>query len=508
MRTIQKRIDVVPNSIPAIINVNQYDSDFSMQFTLYSSNGSLTIPSGTTASIRGTKADGNGYSANATSVNPSTGLVVIAGSQQMTAAAGRNEFELVLEYNNKELSTANFILQVERAAMDAGTITSDSVLRELNAIIAGAETATQAAEDAEDAADRAEAAAQTLEIDDTLTQTGQAADAKKVGDEIANIKDDLSDMQEEIDSFGGISDDVKTALLDVVSHIALWTDGNGQEYYNVLYSALYGLPLNYPNLNTGNITENCYYDNSGEIVTNSYGNYINDKYFELEPNETYIWVRGFDGNVQKNGQGNLIGGMHVYRVCYYDSNKDFIERAVPYFSTEFGVVENRYYTLNPPQNAKYFRVSWGNAPMGNIYREVPDNLYAVTMVLANLDDSNIPINTTLVNGFSILRNGVDITHEAAYGRDDMAVPEWTISDYTYWIRNVFPVLFGGSPETGEQNPDTTTRIQNRWAFLAKSGDVIRFNNVKAGVRAERISDGHLQYTTAWITDNSDFVIGA
>ena len=46
------------------------------------------------------------------------------------------------------------------------------------------------AEEAEESAERAEAAAETFETDDTLTQQGQAADAKKTGDEISDLKRD------------------------------------------------------------------------------------------------------------------------------------------------------------------------------------------------------------------------------------------------------------------------------------------------------------------------------
>lgn len=44
-------------------------------------------------------------------------------------------------------------------------------------------------------AERAEAAAQTLVIDTTLTQSGQAADAKVTGDEIADVKADLDQTE-------------------------------------------------------------------------------------------------------------------------------------------------------------------------------------------------------------------------------------------------------------------------------------------------------------------------
>lgn len=180
MLTITKKLDMSPHGVPQVIRVSQYDSDFTLEFKLFASGGNFAISTGTTAEIRGTKQSGTGYSASAT-LDTSTKVVTVAGAAQMTAVAGMNIFEIVLKKNNKEISSANFCLLVERAALDADTITDESVLKELNAIIESAETATQAAEEAEDAADRAEAAAQSFVTDKTLTQSGKPADAKAVG---------------------------------------------------------------------------------------------------------------------------------------------------------------------------------------------------------------------------------------------------------------------------------------------------------------------------------------
>ena len=170
MRTLTQSLNMSPGGIPPVIHVSQYDSDFTIVFTLFSTVGDFTIESGTTAVVRGTKSSGTGYSADAT-INISAKTVTVTGNQQMTAAAGQNVFEITLYKNNKEISSKNFILLCERAALDADTITDESVLKELNAIIESADTATQAAEEAEDAADRAEAAAATV-VSNVYTDIG------------------------------------------------------------------------------------------------------------------------------------------------------------------------------------------------------------------------------------------------------------------------------------------------------------------------------------------------
>ncbi len=134
MITKTYQLDMHAGGAPVIVHLSQYDSDFSLVFNLYSSSGAFTIESGTTAAIRGTKKDGMGYSVNAT-LDISNKKVTVTGDQQMTAVAGKNIFELTLTKNNKELNTANFILDVERAALDKDTLASDSVIKELVDVI-------------------------------------------------------------------------------------------------------------------------------------------------------------------------------------------------------------------------------------------------------------------------------------------------------------------------------------------------------------------------------------
>lgn len=63
-------------------------------------------------------------------------------------------------------------------------------------------------------------------IDDTLTEEGQAADSKAVGDAISNIEP-------------GLSSAAKQALLEIFQHVA-YIDEHGQDYYDALEIALAG----------------------------------------------------------------------------------------------------------------------------------------------------------------------------------------------------------------------------------------------------------------------------
>lgn len=58
-------LDLTPGGETLKIPLNQYDSNFSLVFNLYSSDGELTLEDGATASISGRKTDGNIYTADA-----------------------------------------------------------------------------------------------------------------------------------------------------------------------------------------------------------------------------------------------------------------------------------------------------------------------------------------------------------------------------------------------------------------------------------------------------------
>jgi len=224
---------MTPGGIPLLIRLNQYDSDFSIVFTLYSSDQSWTLESGTTAKIRGTKKSGTGYSADAT-VNVSNSTVTIAGDQQMTAVAGLNTYEVVLYDGELELSSANFFLYCEQAAMSTDTITDDTVLAEITDFNTQIAAATAAA-------NRAEAAADSVTIDPTLSQSGQAADAKVVGDKFDQIKKTFATFSNDLYNASGI------ASGEIVQTNGYYSenDGGGSLYLITDTSSSYSISLNH-----------------------------------------------------------------------------------------------------------------------------------------------------------------------------------------------------------------------------------------------------------------------
>lgn len=205
-------LDMIPDNAITTVKVNQYDDDFNLKINLFSRKGGLTIQAGTEVIIRGKKPDGHVFSADC-SINGN--VVTVVGNQQMTAAAGRAIFELSLRKNGKELNSANFIMKVERAPMDKDTPPSNSVIRELVDALDHTDEILEAAESVEE---------WLSTIDDTLSQPNKAADAKKTGDEIADLKSAVKNSDEGYNTF---------AIYGNFQHYGL--DSNGEFLLNQQY---------------------------------------------------------------------------------------------------------------------------------------------------------------------------------------------------------------------------------------------------------------------------------
>lgn len=106
-------LDMTPGETPVEIQLNKNDADFSIVFALFSSLGTLTIESGTTAQIRGRKPGGGSYTANA-SIDIEAKTVTVTGDSAMTAEAGAGLYEICLTHGGKELYSANFHIVVEQ----------------------------------------------------------------------------------------------------------------------------------------------------------------------------------------------------------------------------------------------------------------------------------------------------------------------------------------------------------------------------------------------------------
>jgi len=184
--------------------------------------------------------------------------VIITESQQMTAAAGKAVFELLID--GETHGTANFVVLVEPRPGDGAVVSASdySLFQEaINSIaIAGSgapAVATLASEMTDEGKVYLYAGSESGytnghwyyyngsawtdggkyggTVDATLTMSGVAADAKKVGDEI-------NDLKSEISTKTGLSEEVKQISLALFRAVA-YTIKNGQSLYDAYYNALY-----------------------------------------------------------------------------------------------------------------------------------------------------------------------------------------------------------------------------------------------------------------------------
>ena len=196
---------------PLVINVSQNDREIWV-FTLIGSNGVQYRPS--SGAIIGLKSDKLGILKNGT-VDSDGNVVITNDNGQITAAAGKNVFELLID--DQTHGTANFIVLVEPRPGE-GADFSESDLSLLQQAIDGT-SATAIAQGVSDWMDD-NLTPTTPVVDTSLTVSGAAADAKKVGDEIGDLKS-------QIEQKGSTTAYISGDTLYIVSDIA---DGNDTEY--------------------------------------------------------------------------------------------------------------------------------------------------------------------------------------------------------------------------------------------------------------------------------------
>ena len=209
------------HSIPLVINANQYDHGEQWLFKLFNSDGTQYVPS--SGAIVGIKSDNLGI-INTGSVDDQ-GRVVINETQQMTAAVGKAVFELVIDDGTH--GTANFVVLVEPKPGDNADLSETDISMIEQAVEAastikpygsplvastvagmtdhekvyvyvGSETGYTSGNwyywDGSAWTSGGVYNSVAVQTDTTLTLSGVAADSKKVGDEISDLKSEISSL--------------------------------------------------------------------------------------------------------------------------------------------------------------------------------------------------------------------------------------------------------------------------------------------------------------------------
>ena len=175
-------LDLIPQGVPPIVHVSQYDKGQTWNIHLFENGVVFPVPSGTSAAVQGTKPDNTGFQYPAV-ISVGDNVVTFTIEQQMTVLGGQFECELVLVNGENQVATINFILDVEPTTLDDDTVISETELplieqaAELGAVING--YATQIHADAQTASTAATAATSAAESTaaDAATATQAADDA-------------------------------------------------------------------------------------------------------------------------------------------------------------------------------------------------------------------------------------------------------------------------------------------------------------------------------------------
>ena len=175
-------LNLIPNSAPVVVHVNQYDVGAGrFVISLYNGESQYTPASGATALIEGTKPDNKGYSYPAT-IN---GYAVTADlTQQMSVVPGKSRVNLIITEGNNRTGTFVFWLEVQPTGLSDDTDTSSS---ELAPYIDGAQAAARAAaEHATTAATAAVTATMAVaQIGDSVERAETAATTAEAAADIA-----------------------------------------------------------------------------------------------------------------------------------------------------------------------------------------------------------------------------------------------------------------------------------------------------------------------------------
>lgn len=139
-------LNLVPNKVPLVVNCSQYDSlSRTIKMKIYDGTEVYEIPSGTTATVRGSKQDNTGFEYPC-EIEGST--VSFDIQDQMTIFSGRVPSEIRLTNNGEIIGTCNFEFYVEPTPLDPNVTISETDLPLLEEAEQNAIRAEQAASQA------------------------------------------------------------------------------------------------------------------------------------------------------------------------------------------------------------------------------------------------------------------------------------------------------------------------------------------------------------------------
>lgn len=139
-------LNLVPGGVLPRLDLSQYNKGQVVSVALWDGDTAYSMASGATATVQGTKPDGTGFQYSCTVVNNQPQFTV---TEQMTAVAGEVNTEITIMEGDTKVSTINFILDVEKAALSDNTVISETdipIIQQLPEIQAEIEAAKTLAE--------------------------------------------------------------------------------------------------------------------------------------------------------------------------------------------------------------------------------------------------------------------------------------------------------------------------------------------------------------------------
>jgi len=175
-------VNLIPSGIKPRVNVSQYDyGSRTLEISLYNGTVPFNVPSGANVIIQGTKKDGRGFQYEGLEFE--NNVVTCDITQQMTVFEDEVATEIVINTGTgddaEQLATANFIINVEPAALRDDVVVSETdipaiqTLPEAMAEVRAAVISTAA--DAQ-AADASATEAESYAKGGTGTRTGEDTD--------------------------------------------------------------------------------------------------------------------------------------------------------------------------------------------------------------------------------------------------------------------------------------------------------------------------------------------